>query len=289
MPHTIDRARGTFKRNPKKVERIVASIKKYGGQQQDAADLVYLARDAWAKIKNRVKKIRDGLDEDKINWVNLEEQFMELLVEAIGPDGQGFDEDDVRKTTVIAETKVIWPEDGIEDVEKERVVFVLTDDLNKGVGEDGKWKAEKYSKVFTVRFLRAMASAIPDFPFNILVTEANFLRFRQKTSKPWPWPHPKSVLEEICRFLLIEKLKEEEPVAIFLHSAPARGMFDVKKVGEPVFAGPKDFGFEKVGGLDKVAEARGGPILVEGFDHPAQARFFKAFWEWAKASAAARK
>ena len=25
------------------------------------------------------------------------------------------------------------------------------------------------------------------------------------------------------------------------------------------------------------------------FDHPAQARFFKAFWEWAKASAAARK
>jgi hypothetical protein len=25
------------------------------------------------------------------------------------------------------------------------------------------------------------------------------------------------------------------------------------------------------------------------FDHPAQARFFKAFWEWAEASAAARK
>jgi len=289
MGHTIDRARGTFKPNSKKTERIVQSIILYGGQQQDAADLVWLARDAWARIKYKVKKIIDALKEDQVNWVKLEKELMELLVEAIGPKGQGFDEKEVRKTTVIAETKVIWPENGIKDPAKENVVFVLTDDLGKGVGEDGKWKAEKYSKVFTVRFLRAMAKAIPDFPFNILVTEANFLRFRQKTSKPWPWPHPKSVLEEICRFLLIEKLKEEEPVAIFLHSAPARGMFDVKKVGEPVFAGPKDFGFEKVGGLDKVAEARGGPILVEGFDHPAQARFFKAFWEWAKASAAARK
>ena len=295
MGHTIDRARGTFKPNSKKTERIVQSIILYGGQQQDAADLVWLARDAWARIKYKVKKIRDDLErkireEGKIDWVNLEEQFMELLVAAIGPKGQGFDEEEVRKTTVIAETKVVWPEDGIEDVEKERVVFVLTDDLGKGVDEDGKWKAEKYSKVFTVRFLRAMAKAIPDFPFNILVTEANFLRFRQKTSKPWPWPHPKSVLEEICRFLLIEKLKDIKPVAIFLHSSPARGMFDVKKVGEPVFAGPvEDFGFAKVGGLYKVAEKAGWPILVEGFDHPAQARFFKAFWEWAKASAAARK
>ena len=54
-------------------------------------------------------------------------------------------------------------------------------------------------------------------------------------------------------------------------------------------AAGKDFGFEEVGGLYKVAEKVGWTILVEGFDHPAQARFFKAFWEWAKASAAARK
>jgi len=281
MAHTIDRARGIFKPNRKKTKRIVQSIILYGGQQQDAADLVWLARDAWARIKYKVKKIRDDLEEGKINWLELENKFMELLVEAIGPDGQGFDEEEVRKTTVIAETKVIWPENGIEDPEKERVVIVLTDDLGKGVGEDGKWKAEKYSKVFTVRFLRAMAKAIPDFPFNILVTEANFLRFRQKTSKPWPYPHPKSVLEEICRFLLIEKLKDIKPVAIFLHSSPARGMFKVK-VGEPVFAGRAHLGLEKVGGLDEVAEARGGPILVEGFDHMAQARFFKAFWWWGK-------
>ena len=89
--------------------------------------------------------------------------------------------------------------------------------------------------------------------------------------------------------MLIEQLKDIKPVAIFLHSSPARGMFKVK-VGKPVFAGRTHLGLEKVGGLDEVAEARGGPILVEGFDHMAQARFFKAFWEWAKIAAdAARK
>ena len=81
--------------------------------------------------------------------------------------------------------------------------------------------------------------------------------------------------------MLIEQLKDIKPVAIFLHSSPARGMFGVK-VGELMFAGREHLGLEKVGGLDEVAEARGGPILVEGFDHPAQARFFKAFWEWGK-------
>ena len=84
--------------------------------------------------------------------------------------------------------------------------------------------------------------------------------------------------------MLIEQLKDIKPVAIFLHSAPARGMFGVK-VGELMFAGREHLGLAKVGGLDEVAEARGGPILVEGFDHPAQARFFKAFWEWGKIAA----
>ena len=80
-------------------------------------------------------------------------------------------------------------------------------------------------------------------------------------------------------------------VRVHIHSSPARGMFKVK-VGEPVFTAPKKYkkyGLKEVAGLEDVAEAVGWPILVEGFDHPAQARFFKAFWEWAKASAAARK
>ena len=99
--HTIDRARGIFKPNSKKTERIVQSIILYGGQQQDAADLVWLARDAWARIKYKVKKIIDDLErkikggQDRL--AGAREKFMELLVEAIGPDGCGFDEEEVRR------------------------------------------------------------------------------------------------------------------------------------------------------------------------------------------------
>ena len=125
------------------------------------------------------------------------------------------------------------------------------------------------------------AAKATNLQFNIYVVEANSLRFRQNTSKPSPWPHPKSNFEKICRIVLIEQLKDIKPVAIFLHSSPARGMFGVE-VGELMFAGRAHLGLEKVGGLDEVAEARGGPILVEGFDHMAQARFFKAFWWWGK-------
>ena len=173
---------------------------------------------------------------------------------------------------------MIWPEDGIEDVEKKKRRLRLTDDLGKGVGEDGKWKAEKYSKVFTVRFLRAMAKAIPDFPFNILVTEANFLRFRQKTSKPWPAPHPGPVLEE---HLPVLAHREAQGHRARRHlpplSSPARHV-----QGQGRQAGVRrseGLRLRGGGGLYKVAEPGRRADPRRGLRPPAQARFFKAFWE----------
>ena len=311
MSYTIDRRRpGTIKENKAKLERILSRLRatkeddgRLDGRKLPAEDLVWLANDELRRIKEagyfdrlwqKLEDLRadlatareagDAAEEVERVWNELE-THLRSVHEWASMD-QGFEEDEIDEAKVIAQKKRIWPEEEEVDYEKS-VVFVLTDDLNKGVNDDGTVNLEKYKKVLTIRFILAAAHATK-FQFNIFVVEANSLRFRQNTSKPWPWPHPKSNFEKMCRIVLIEQLKDIKPVAIFLHSSPARGMFGVE-VGELMFAGRTALGLEKVGGLDKVAEARGGPILVEGFDHPAQARFFKAFWEWAKASAAARK
>ena len=305
MGHTIDRRRpGTIKENKAKLKRILRRLRATKQESQDGRidgrkladeDLVWLSNDEWRRIDfdrllqkleelrkdlARARDARDAAEEVERLWNELETHLRSVHVAA--SLDQGFEEDEIDEAMVIARKKKIYG-----DYENS-VVFVLTDDLNKGVNDDGTPNLEKYKKVLTIRFILAAAHATK-FQFNIWVVEANSLRFRQNTSKPWPWPHPESDFEKLCREVLIEQLKDIKPVAIFLHSSPARGMFGVK-VGELMFAGREHLGLAKVGGLDEVAEARGGPILVEGFDHPAQARFFKAFWEWGKiAVEAARK
>ena len=307
MAYTIDRRRrGTFKENKAKLKRILRRLEAVGhdGRKLADEDLVWLSNDEWRRIEEagdfdrilkkleelrkdlvKARRARDAAEEVKRVWKELENYLRSVHVKA--SKKQGFKKNEIHEAQVLAQKKVIWPENGKKKYPTS-VVFVLTDDLNKGVNDDGTPNPEKYKNVLTIRIILAAAKAT-NLQFNIYVVEANSLRFRQNTSKPSPWPHPKSNFEKICRIVLIEQLKDIKPVAIFLHSSPARGMFKVK-VGKPVFAGRTHLGLEKVGGLDEVAEARGGPILVEGFDHPAQARFFKAFWEWAKIAAdAARK
>ena len=301
MGFTLDRRRrGVIKPNETKLTRILEQLRATKQKSQDgridgrklpAEDLVWLANDELRRIKEArqfiairqkledlradletARDARDAAEEVERLWDELETDLRSVHVAA--SLDQGFELNEIDKAKVIARKKKIYGD------YEESVVFVLTDDLNKGVNDDGTPNLEKYKKVLTIRFILAAAHATK-FQFNIYVVEANSLRFRQNTSKPWPWPHQESDFEKLCREVLIEQLKDIKPVAIFLHSSPARGMFKVK-VGEPVFAGRAHLGLEKVGGLDEVAEARGGPILVEGFDHMAQARFFKAFWEWGK-------
>lgn len=315
MSHSIGRSRrGIIKANPSKQLRILRRLTspevKLDGRKLADEDLVWLSNDEWRRIDfdrllqkleelrkdlARARDARDAAEEVERLWNELETHLRSVHVAA--SLDQGFEEDEIDEAKVTAQMKVILPENGIADPEKERVVIVLTDDLNKGVNDDGTPNLEKYKNVLTIRIILAAAKATK-LPYNIYVVEANSLRFRQNTSKPSPWPHPKSNFEKICRIVLIEQLKDIKPVAIFLHSSPARGMFG-QEVGTPVFAAPKKYknydlkkvkGLKKVGGLEDVAEAVGWPILVEGFNHPAQARFFKAFWEWAKIAAdAARK
>jgi len=295
MAYTIDRRRrGTFKENKAKLKRILRRLEAAGhdGRKLADEDLVWLTNDEWRIIEEsgdlgfdlicqklktaktelaKAREARDAAAKQQV-WNKLETDLRVVHVDASMK--QGFKKHEIKEAKVIAQTKKIYG--GYE----KSIALVLTDDLNKGVRKDGTPNLETYKNVLTIRIILAAAKATK-LPYNIYVVEANSLRFRQNTSKPSPWPHPKSNFEKICRIVLIEQLKDIKPVAIFLHSSPARGMFKVK-VGKPVFAGRTHLGLEKVGGLDEVAEARGGPILVEGFDHMAQARFFKAFWWWGK-------
>ena len=304
MGFTLDRRRrGAIKPNETKRKRILRQLRATKQESQDgridgrklpAEDLVWLSNDELRRIKEagHFDSIRQKLEDLRADLETARDardaaEEVERLWDVLETDLRSVQSPSLTRAsrrTIFTKPRSSRKEGDLAGERQKEISHVcrLRPDgrPQQGRGQDGTPNLETYKNVLTIRIILAAAKATK-LPYNIYVVEANSLRFRQNTSKPSPWPHPKSNFQKICRIVLIEQLKDIKPVAIFLHSSPARGMFKVK-VGKPVFAGRTHLGLEKVGGLDEVAEARGGPILVEGFDHMAQARFFKAFWWWGK-------
>ena len=147
---------------------------------------------------------------------------------------------------------------------------------------------------FFSRFSRSSRFASQDLSrasYTIVFTEAHTLEgLGVEKSKPWHTPKKGHRLWKMCKNILKLQIGAHAPKVLILHSAPARGVFGFEE-GEIGFSGEKKHRkeFEFFGDDEKVKHLVDFNIFIEAFNHPASARFVRAFWQWAREAKALRK
>ena len=105
-------------------------------------------------------------------------------------------------------------------------------------------------------------------------------------SKPWSTPKPGSRCDMFAKIVVRLQIAVTQPDVLCLHSQPARKLFYFKE-GEIGFSGQNKHRakFQDIKSNDLVPFN----IFIEAFNHPASARFVRAFWQWAREAKALRK
>ena len=197
--------------------------------------------------------------------------------------------------SIIPETNYIYkPPSHVE--KKGTVMIVLSSGFNKGWDKHGNFDLKLGEKIYTMKFLLSAVDtynvtdpdiAVKECPYSFCFVEADaFQGLAVTNSKPWSTPKPGSQCENLAKVVVKLQIAVTQPVVLCLHSQPARKLFYFKE-GEIGFSGQEKHRAKFQD--DKSNDLVPFNIFIEAFNHPASARFVRAFWQWAREAKALRE
>ena len=197
--------------------------------------------------------------------------------------------------SIIPETNYIYkPPSHVE--KKGTVMIVLSSGFNKGWDKHGNFDLKLGEKIYTMKFLLSAVDtynvtdpdiAVKECPYSFCFVEADaFQGCALTNSTPWSTPKPGSRCDMFAKIVVRLQIAVTQPDVLCLHSQPARKLFYFKE-GEIGFSGQNKnrAKFQDIKSNDLVPFN----IFIEAFNHPASARFVRAFWQWAREAKALRK
>ena len=286
-----------------------ADLEKYGvdGISNEARD--YFKSSMWSKMRKPLfkwwqpleKAIPSFEDMEDANGMQQHSQYLlgewkkktkELYLEACKDDDIKMPEKYRHDFSINPEINYIY--DPPSHVEKKgTVMIVLSSGFNKGWDKHGNFDLKLGEKIYTMKFLLSAVDTYnvtdPDevCPYSFCFVEADaFQGLAVTDSKPWSTPKPGSQCENLAKVVVKLQIAVTQPVVLCLHSQPARKLFYFKE-GEIGFSGQKKHRakFQDIKSNDLVPFN----IFIEAFNHPASARFVRAFWQWAREAKALRE
>ena len=288
-----------------------ADLERYGvsGISNEARD--YIKSSLWSKVRKPLfdwwqplKKAipsPEDMDADRMQhhcqylldeW---KKKTKELYLEACKDDDIKMPEKYRHDFSIIPEINYIY--DPPSHVEKKgTVMIVLSSGFNKAWDKHGNFDLKLGEKIYTMKFLLSAVdtynvtdpnSAVKECPYSFCFVEADaFQGLAVTNSKPWSTPKPGSQCENLAKVVVKLQIAVTQPVVLCLHSQPARKLFYFKE-GEIGFSGQEKHRAKFQD--DKSNDLVRFNIFIEAFNHPASARFVRAFWQWAREAKALRK
>ena len=301
MPHYGD---NDFKIDQAVLGRHRADLEKYGvdGISNEARDYVKSA--LWSKVRQPLidwwGPKRDAIPRE-MDAIRMQQHCQLLLDEWNEKTKELYPKacDDINLPdefrhgfSIIPEINYIYnPPSHVE--KKGTVMIVLSSGFNKGWDKHGNFDLKLGEKIYTMKFLLSAVDTYnvtePDevCPYSFCFVEADaFQGLALTNSKPWSTPKPKSQCEYFAKVVLKLQIAVTRPVVLCLHSQPARKLFYFKE-GEIGFSGQEKHRAKFQD--DKSNDLVPFNIFIEAFNHPASARFVRAFWQWAREAKALRE
>ena len=285
-----------------------ADLEKYGvdGISNEARD--YFKSSMWSKMRQPLfdwwqplKKAIPSPEDMGADRMQQHSQYLldewkkktkALYLEACVHDDIKMPEKYRHDFSIIPEINYIY--DPPSHVEKKgTVMIVLSSGFNKGWDKHGNFDLKLGEKIYTMKFLLSAVDTYnvtdPDevCPYSFCFVEADaFQGLAVTDSKPWSTPKPGSQCENLAKVVVKLQIAVTQPVVLCLHSQPARKLFYFKE-GEIGFSGLAKHRAKFQD--DKSNDLVPFNIFIEAFNHPASARFVRAFWQWAREAKALRE